>query len=81
MFDGAVRKYRPDYLIRLSDGSYLILEVKGQDTHRDRTKRTFLDEWVRAVNEHGGFGRWSWAVSFHPRDLEGMLADAIKAAD
>lgn len=45
-----------------------ILETKGQDTARDRTKREFLDEWVRAVNSHGGFGTWSWAVSHHPKD-------------
>ncbi len=41
-----------------------------------QTKRKFLDEWVRAVNEHGGFGRWSWAVSRHPSDVAGLLAKA-----
>jgi type III restriction enzyme len=73
-FDGVVKKYRPDFLIRLASGEMLILETKGQDTAKDRTKREFLDEWVRAVNGHGGFGKWRWAVSKHPKDVGGLLA-------
>ena len=52
----------------------LVLEVKGQDSDRDRTKRRFLDEWVRAVNEYGGFGRWTWGVSKNPDDVRDILA-------
>jgi type III restriction enzyme len=73
VFQGIVKKYRPDYLIRLKDGTTLVLEVKGQDSQQDKTKREFLDEWVRAVNSHGGFGRWAWAVSYHPKDVAGLL--------
>jgi len=73
VFKGVVQKYRPDFIIRLKDGSHLVLEVKGQDTQQDRTKREFLDEWVRAVNEHGGFGKWQWVVSTHPSDVAGLL--------
>lgn len=73
IFKGVVKKYRPDFIIRLTNGSHLILEAKGQDTQQDRTKREFLDEWVRAVNSHGGFGTWKWAVSTHPSDVEGIL--------
>lgn len=29
VFDGVVRKYRPDFLIRLASGRMLVLEVKG----------------------------------------------------
>ena len=76
IFKGVVQKYRPDFIIRLKTGSHLVLEVKGQDTRQDRTKREFLDEWVRAVNEHGGFGKWQWAVSTHPSDVGGILREA-----
>jgi len=72
-FKGVVRKYRPDFIIQLKTGDFLVLETKGQDTQQDRTKRTFLDEWVKAVNEHGGFGKWSWAVSYDPSDLPAIL--------
>lgn len=73
VFDGVVRKYRPDFLIRLGSGAMLVLEVKGQDSAQNQAKRRFLDEWVRAVNQHGGFGRWAWAVSYHPSDVGGIL--------
>ncbi len=75
IFKGVVRKYRPDFLIRLKTGDHLILETKGQDSQQDRTKREFLAEWVRAVNEQGGFGRWKWAVSMTPADLKGILEE------
>jgi len=72
-FKGVIRKYRPDFLIQLKPGNFLVLETKGQDTQQDKTKRAFLDEWIRAVNEKGGFGEWSWAVSYNPSDLVEIL--------
>ena len=71
---GVVRKYRPDFLVRLASGDMLVLETKGQDTPRDRTKRNFLAEWVNAVSAHGGFGRWAWDVSTAPGDIHAILA-------
>lgn len=74
IFRGVVRKYRPDFLIRLANGTMLVLEVKGQDSEEAKAKRHFLDEWVKAVNQHGGFGRWAWEVSTDIKDIEGILA-------
>ena len=71
---GVVRKYRPDFLIRFGSGDMLVLETKGRDSEQDQTKRRFLDEWVRAVNTHGGFGRWAWDVSRSPGDILDILA-------
>ena len=71
---GVVRKYRPDFLIRLKSDEMLVLETKGRDSEQDKTKRRFLDEWVRAINGHGGFGRWSWDVSRSPGDIADILA-------
>jgi type III restriction enzyme len=76
VFRGVIRKYWPDYLIRLKDRGMLVLEVKGQDSQENQTKREFLDEWVRAINDHGGFGRWSWAVSREASDLPEILETA-----
>ena len=64
----------------MNSGEYLVLEVKGQDTEQDQIKRRFLDEWVNAVNDHGGFGRWHWAVSKNPGDLPDILARCEKKA-
>ena len=77
IFQGVVRKYRPDFIIRLKNGSYLILETKGQETSQDRTKREFLDEWIKAVNEYGGFGKWQWAISKNPADVKGIIEKAV----
>jgi type III restriction enzyme len=74
IYRGVVRKFRPDFLIRLNTGDMLILETKGQDTERDRVKRRFLDEWVQAINAHGGFGRWRWDVARYPGEVQDILA-------
>lgn len=74
VYRGVVRKYRPDFLIRLTGDNLLVLEAKGKDSEQDRTKRQFLAEWVNAVNSQGRFGSWSWDVSFNPGDLKDVLA-------
>jgi type III restriction enzyme len=74
IFKGVVRKYRPDFLIRLANGTHLILEVKGQDVPEAKAKHNALGEWVAAINAHGGFGRWNWQVSFNPSDVDDKLA-------
>ena len=71
---GVVRKYRPDFLIRLKSGDMLVLETKGQDDDQNRAKRQFLDEWTRAVNQHRGFGHWRSDVSRDPGDVKDILA-------
>ena len=81
VYRGVVRKYRPDFLIRLATGTMLVLEVKGEDSQQNKTKREFLDEWVRAVNAHGGFGRWAWDVSFDPGDLAQIIEKHASAAE
>jgi type III restriction enzyme len=73
-YQGTPHMFYPDYLVRLANGTTLVLEVKGQDDQQNRTKREFLDEWVRSVNAHGGFGKWAWAVSKNPADLLGILS-------
>ena len=79
VFKGVVHKYRPDFIIRLKIGRFLVLETKGQETDQDKTKRTFLDEWVKGVNEHGGFGKWQCGVSKNPADVARILEQAVNA--
>jgi len=78
IFKGVVKRYRPDFIIRLKTGDYLVMETKGQDSQEDKTKREFLNEWVKAVNSHAGFGKWQWAVSTNPADVAGILERAAK---
>jgi type III restriction enzyme len=73
VYRGVVRVFRPDFLVRLTNGRTLVLEVKGQDDEQNKTKRDFLTEWVNAVNAQGGFGSWACDVSRHAKDVEGIL--------
>jgi len=73
LWKGVVAKYRPDYLVRLAGGTNLVLEVKGRDAEREQAKRRFLDEWVAAVNAHGGFGKWAWDVALEPADAPEVI--------
>lgn len=78
VFNGVMKKYRPDFILSYKTGRHLILETKGQDTQQDKTKREFLDEWVRAVNAHGGLGKWQWAVSKNPADVREIVEKAVR---
>jgi type III restriction enzyme len=73
VYRGVVRVFRPDFLVRLTNGKTLVLEVKGQDDEQNRTKREFLAEWVKAVNAQAGFGTWACDVSRHAKDVGGIL--------
>jgi type III restriction enzyme len=80
VYRGVVRRYYPDFIIKLKTGEHLVLETKGRDDEQNKTKRAFLNEWVEAVNEDGRFGRWQWAVSFQPGDVVDILAERGKAS-
>jgi type III restriction enzyme len=79
MFDGGEHKYRPDFLVKLSNDEILIIETKGEEDQKDKVKREAMREWIRAVNQHGGFGKWypEPAVSKRPDDIPLILAKAI----
>jgi len=89
---GTMRRYVPDFLVRLDDGGEaplnLVLEVKGLRDEADKAKaQTTRDLWVPGVNALGGFGRWAFAEF---RDwttmgedfaalVEGLLATSMMA--
>ncbi|MBI4266168.1 MAG: hypothetical protein HY657_17470 [Acidobacteria bacterium] len=72
-YKGIIHKFRPDYLVRLANATMLVLEVKGQDSQEQQTKGEFLTEWIKVVNDHGGFGQWAWGVSRHAKDIAEVL--------
>ena len=74
MWNGSKRKYIPDFLIRLSNGKTLILEIKGQDDDQNKVKRLALDAWVRSINQKGGFGEWCWDVALgNPNQIHDVI--------
>lgn len=81
IFNGGEHKYRPDFLTRLSNDRILVIETKGEEDQKDKVKREAMREWVRAVNQPGGFGRWHAepAVSKRPDDIPQILERAVSA--
>lgn len=75
-FAGVVRRYRPDYLVRVADGLHLILEVKGVMTDEALAKKAAAEEWADAVSAGGQFGRWRYAICDKPQNVLDRLRDA-----
>lgn len=73
MFQGIVHKYRPDFIVKLIDDTYFIVEVKGTETQQDQVKWEYLREWIQAVNEYGSFGKWNWGVASEPNEIINLL--------
>ncbi|MDR3154610.1 MAG: DEAD/DEAH box helicase family protein [Deltaproteobacteria bacterium] len=71
--DGVVRKYYPDFLVRLSNGKTLVLETKGRKSPESEAKSLALVEWINAVNELGEFGEWCCDISYNPVDVEAII--------
>ena len=73
LYNGIIRRYFPDFLIKLDGEKYLILEVKGQESEQDKIKRRALQDWCKAVNRVKDYGFWSCDVSQSPADIDGII--------
>lgn len=80
---GAMRRYLPDFLVRLDAGEgaeplHLVLEMKGQRDESDKAKaQTARDMWVPGVNALGGYGRWAFAEFTDPYTTEDEFAGFV----
>jgi type III restriction enzyme len=80
--DGEARRYRPDYIVRLTDGPTLILEVKGFRGHDAALKAAATrDKWIPAVNRLGRFGTWAFAELRDPFTMADELESLINTLD
>ena len=88
VFQGRSRQYLPDFLVRLKPLEHdeetrtLIVEVSGSHKPPGPTKEkaeTARNLWVPAVNNHGGFGRWSYCELKDPTRFRSDLEAAIAA--
>jgi len=72
-----MRRYLPDFIVRLDAGAEplnLVLEMKGQRDESDKAKaQTARDLWVPGVNALGGYGRWAFAEFTDPYTTEDEL--------
>lgn len=72
-YDGGHHMYEPDFMIKMSNGVNVILEVKGQDEMRNKAKWERMNEWVEAVNAEIRFGKWEFKIAFSPEEIRGIL--------
>jgi len=87
-YQGRSRQYLPDFLVRLqpldddTQTRTLLVEVSGSHKPPGPTKEkadTVRDLWLPAVNNHGGFGRWSYCELTNPAMFRPDLEAAITA--
>ncbi len=78
---GAMRRYVPDFLVRLDTGGQplnLVLEMKGQRDESDKAKaETARELWTPGVNALGGYGRWAFAEFTDPFTTEEEFAALV----
>lgn len=73
LWNGAKRRYLPDFLIRLTNGRTLILEIKGEKSDQTKAKHASLDAWIQAVNSKGGFGVWCSDIAYEPHEIQDII--------
>ena len=73
-FLGVDHGYEPDFLVRLTNGLTLLLEIKGFEDNQDRAKHDAARRWVMAVNNWGQLGQWAFHVCKNPQVLGRELA-------
>ena len=81
--NGREHEYFPDFLVRVADGGAeplnLIVEVSGEKKKdKDAKVATARQQWVPAINNHGGFGRWAFVEITDPWDAASAIRSYIK---
>ncbi|MGD9692810.1 MAG: BPTD_3080 family restriction endonuclease [Phycisphaerales bacterium] len=72
-FQGVGHSYSPDFLVRLTSGLNLLLEVKGHEDAQTKAKHQAANRWVEAVNNAREHGAWRFEPCRDPRTLGSML--------
>jgi len=83
--NGEEKNYIPDFTACVDDGNgpgdllNLIVEVTGEKKKDKAAKvATARALWVPAVNNHGGFGRWTFLEIADPWDAQNLIRGFLK---
>ena len=83
--NGEEKNYIPDFIARIDDGRgpdsllNLIVEVTGERKKDKAAKVTTARAlWVPAINNHGGFGRWTFIEVADPWDAQNLIRGFLK---
>lgn len=71
---GNTYRYRPDFIVKLTNGKTLLIEGKGVATEQDDAKATAARRWVQAVNNWQKLGHWEYELVFDANDLAGIIS-------
>lgn len=81
LYFGVTYRYRPDFVVRLTNGRIVLLEGKGDPDEKDDAKATAARRWVEAVNTWGGLGVWTHAICYDAATLSSQLEEISAATD
>ncbi len=70
---GHQNRDHPDFLVRLTNGVYPLLEVNGLEDDQDRAKIQAARRWVDAVNAWDEMGRWAFDLCERKEDPATVL--------
>jgi type III restriction enzyme len=70
--DGVARNYFPDFVVEMTDGSFLVVEIKGQEGDA-AIKKAAGERWCKAVANDGRFGGWAYSICWGPNDIMNIL--------
>ncbi|MEI6046846.1 MAG: hypothetical protein WCS37_21065, partial [Chloroflexota bacterium] len=72
-YQGIYHTYEPDFLVRLTTGQMVIVEIKGMLTDQDNAKHENARRWCDAINNWGQLNQWYFHVCRDPHRLEQEL--------
>lgn len=75
---GLPHVYEPDFLVKLANGTTLVVEIKGREPEGTEAKHQAASRWVQAVNNWGELGKWDFVVCRDPQKLGVVLAEKNK---
>ena len=69
VFKGEIKTYFPDFIIRLRNDNFIIIETKGFKKDQDEFKWNAMKEWIIAVNNMD-FGNWKFETIRTKKDFD-----------
>ena len=75
--DGISRLYEPDFIVRLTNGVHLVLEIKGFEPDQVNAKHAAARRWISAVNNWGKLKKWNFHVCRDPQLLGEELKEVV----
>ena len=81
------KRYIPDFIVQVDDGHgeedplHVIVEIKGYRGEDAKDKKNAMEVyWVPGVNNHGGYGRWTFVELTEPYSMAGDFEAQVNQA-